>query len=243
MFDAMNINDYVFSLIQAWPCCSFASVKVNDLSERERQFFGDFMPEAVTAIVLLHHIVTEEEWTWYEASNGGARCDADDHLRALCEEVKSKLTGRGHVAELVQYPGKSGLQFRFVAQAAGLGAIGTNAFLFHPTWGPWVHLRVMATTADLDIRPQLSGEELCNQCGLCISECPADAISEESFEGLQCRSYRKTRGEYDPYGPSRQYRHCLICVWACPQGKQPLSRGSGSNKRIQGTRTSRSADA
>lgn len=59
----------------------------------------------------------------------------------------------------MKYPGESGLQFRFVAEAAGLGRVGTNAFLFHPAWGPWVHLRVMATTAELEVRPKLSGEQ------------------------------------------------------------------------------------
>jgi len=73
------MNDSVLDLIQAWPCCSLASGKVTDLPERERQFFGKFMSEAVTAIVLLHHVVTEEEWTWYSTGSGGERCDADDH--------------------------------------------------------------------------------------------------------------------------------------------------------------------
>jgi epoxyqueuosine reductase QueG len=132
------------------------------------------------------------------------------------------LIDKGYVTELVPYPVKSGLQFRFVAQAAGVGEIGTNAFLFHSTWGPWVHLRVMATTADLDIHPQFSGNELCDQCDLCITECPAEAILKEDFDGLRCRSYRKAKGEYEPYGPNRQYQYCKICALVCPKGPKPL---------------------
>jgi ferredoxin len=222
----MNCEESILGMIDNWPCCALATVRTDELPERERHFFTAFMPQAITAIVLAHHVITEEEWTWYATSNGGERCDADDHVRNLGEAIRNELAGLGHDAELVKYPGQSGLQFRFVAQAAGLGTIGTNAFLFHPTWGPWVHLRVMATTAKLDVRPQLSGDQLCNQCGLCISACPADAISDDSFAGLQCRSYRQARGEYEPHGPRGIFPYCKKCVWICPQGQQPVPRTS-----------------
>jgi epoxyqueuosine reductase QueG len=98
--------------------------------------------------------------------------------------------------------------------------------LFHPDWGPWIHLRVMATTAKLDVSARVFSEQLCDQCGLCISECPADAISDEDFEGMRCRSYRKARGEYEPYGPRGEFRYCKCCILTCPKGKQPIPRPS-----------------
>jgi len=205
-------------------CCNLAAVPVRALAERERQFFASFMPDAVTAIVMAHHVVTEEEWTWYSNASSGDRCDADDHLRSICEVISDQLVKEGFRAQLVKYPGESGLQFRFVAEAAGLGRIGTNAFLFHPEWGPWVHLRVMATTARSDLRSELSGDQFCDGCGLCISECPAYAISQNTFQGLQCRSYRKARGEYEPHGPEGLLPWCLRCAWVCPKGKQPIPR-------------------
>ncbi|MDY6842757.1 MAG: 4Fe-4S binding protein [Thermodesulfobacteriota bacterium] len=186
------------------------------------KFFNNLMPDAVTAIVLLHHVTTEEEWTWYATTDGGEHCAADDHARELCVLIKEELTRHGYDAKLVSYPHKSGLQFRFVAQAAGLGMIGTNAFLFHPEWGPWVHLRVMGTTAELDLCiDNVSGGQVCDGCGLCISECPAQAISENTFEGLKCRSYRKARGEYDPHGPDGLLPYCKRCILVCPKGPQP----------------------
>ena len=210
-----------------------STISVSGLAKREMTFFTDFMPESKTVIALLHHVKTEEEWTWYATDDGGERCEADDHLRSLCLEVKNQLAREGHTSKLVPYPEKSGLQFRFVAQAASLGTIGTNAFLFHPAWGPWVHLRVMTTTATLDIEPLLSGHELCDQCGICISECPAGAISAEGFKGLQCRSYRKNRGEYEPYGPKGEYRYCITCALVCPQGKQPTPRDRGVEQKYE----------
>ena len=205
-------------------CCNVGAVPIQELAARERQFFASFMPDAVTAIVMVHHVVTEDEWTWYSTASSGDRCDADDHLRGLCEAIRSKLVKEGFRAQLVNYPGESGLQFRFVAEAARLGKIGTNAFLFHPEWGPWVHLRVVGTTAKMDLRPELSGNQFCDACGLCISECPACAITQNTFQGLRCRSYRKARGEYEPHGPKGLLPYCLRCAWVCPKGKQPIPR-------------------
>ena len=122
------------------------------------------MPEAVTAIVVLYHVTTEEEWTWYAKGGREERCDTDDHLR------------------------------------------------------------VMGTTAELDLRPRLTGDQFCDECGLCISECPAGAISDTSFQGLQCRAYRAARGEYEPHGPDGLLPYCKRCIWICPIGEQPVPR-------------------
>jgi epoxyqueuosine reductase QueG len=163
------MNKKIQKILNSRNCCAGASVKIADLRSRERLFFKKFMPKSVTAIALLHHIATEEEWTWFATADGGERCDADDHLKGLAYEIKDLLEKEGHGAEIVKYPGISGLQFRFVAEAAGLGSIGNNSFLFHPVWGPWVHLRVMGITAEIDLHPKLSGDQICDECGLCIS--------------------------------------------------------------------------
>jgi epoxyqueuosine reductase len=114
------------------------------------------------------------------------------------------------------------LQFRFVAQAAGLGKIGRNAFLLHPHWGPWVHLRVMGTTAPFEAR-SLECAAVCSECNACVDACPAGAITEDRFDGLRCRAYRKARGEYAPVGEGRVYDWCTICAQVCPIGDPPLS--------------------
>ena len=220
----MNDSDNIFQIIDSWSCCDLATVPIEHLRENEGLFFSGFMPQATTAIVLGHQVTTEEEWTWYATDSGSEHCAADDHLLEVCRTIEVRLVQAGHEVKLVDYPSQSGLQFRYVAQAAGLGQIGKNAFLFHPEWGPWVHLRVMCTTAELDLHSKLSGDQFCDECGLCISECPAKAISDNSFEGLQCRSYRKARGEYDPHGPDGFLPYCLRCVWICPKGKQPVPR-------------------
>jgi epoxyqueuosine reductase QueG len=198
------------------------AVSIRNLAERERRFFAAFMPEAAAAIAVCHHVVTMEEWTWYQPVTGHERCDADDHTLEVCLDLEEKLKGNGLQSRIVDYPGESGLQFRFVAQAAGLGEIGRNAFLLHPNWGAWVHLRVLGTTAPLEAGAPPERGETCTQCNQCVDACPARAITESRFEGLQCRAYRKERGEYTPIGEARVYDWCTTCAQVCPIGDQPV---------------------
>jgi epoxyqueuosine reductase len=201
-------------------CCSFWIIAVSDLATRENKFLNNFMPDAETAIVIGHHIVTKQEWKWYATANGGDHCAADDHTKDMCMQLKEIVATYGFSTEIVPYPRESGLQFRFVAQAAGAGEIGINAFLLHPEWGPWIHLRVLATQAVTKTRPT-AAISVCNSCDACITACPAGAIGEKTFDGLQCRSHRKAKGEYIPVGPMRELRYCTICADICPIGQKP----------------------
>lgn len=205
----------------AWPCCHFGAVSVQNLTEREKWFFSAFMPGATTAIVVCHHVVTTEEWTWHQPTDGVERCDADDHALEVCVDLQKRLDGYGFQNRTVDYPGESGLQFRFVAQAAGLGRIGRNAFLLHPIWGPWVHLRVLGTTASLEECASPAIEEVCCECNQCVDACPAGAITKDGFEGLRCRAYRREQGEYVPAGEKQVYHWCITCAQVCPIGDRP----------------------
>lgn len=213
-----NILDQITSIR---PCCRLGAISIRQLAKRERRFFAAFMPEATAAIIVCHHVVTLEEWTWYQPADGHERCDADDHTLEVCLDLEERLKRHGFRSRIVDYPGESGLQFRFIAQAAGLGKIGRNAFLLHPSWGPWVHLRVLGTTAPLETHASLELGEICTECNQCVDACPAGAITEDRFEGLQCRAYRKERGEYTPVGEARVYNWCMICAQTCPIGDRP----------------------
>jgi epoxyqueuosine reductase QueG len=83
----------------------------------------------------------------------------------------------------------------------------------------------MAATAPLTLSSAASGDQLCDACGLCIPECPAQAISADAFQGLKCRAYRKARGEYEPHGPEGLLPYCKRCLWICPKGERPVPRG------------------
>ena len=217
---AVAAETVLHEVTQGHDCCSVWTVGIEDLGVWERDFFHDFMPGARTGIVVGHHVVTKQEWKWYVSANEREHCVADDHTRNLCLQLKQALIKQGFLTEIVPYPGESGLQFRFVAQSAGAGEIARNAFLLHPQWGPWLHLRVLATQAPTKSRPRRV-ISVCNDCGACISACPAGAIQDYTFDGLKCRQFRKARGEYNPVGPERELKYCEICADICPIGPKP----------------------
>lgn len=214
------VEDIINKIIQKHPCCEVWTIPCSLLAEREKNFFNEFAPTYKTAIVLGHHIVTKDEWTWYVDENNQEHCDADDHAEKVCEQLKQALEMYGFQTKIVPYPGESGLRFRFVAKAAGAGEIGINAFLLHPKWGPWIHLRVLTTDASSMIK-SVSCNQVCNACNTCISDCPAGAIQYNSFDGLLCRNYRKAKGEYVPFGSKRELQYCTICADVCPIGQKP----------------------
>jgi epoxyqueuosine reductase QueG len=210
-------------IIKNYPCCEFWTIPFSLLPKREGAFFARFSPWAKTALVIGHHVTTKQEWTWYAKDKGSERCTADDRARDICEQLKKAFEVFGLRSEIVPYPEESGLQFRFVAQAAGAGEIGINAFLLHPLWGPWIHLRILATQAQTGARPILAAK-VCNACGACIEACPAGAIKIDSFQGLSCRQYRKAKGEYVPFGPQQEFKYCQICADVCPIGEKPQNK-------------------
>ena len=118
-----DCEDIVKAVVKPLTCCEVWTVPIKDLDQREAAFFRGFMPMARTAVVLGHHVVTEEEWQWYATEIGGERCAADDHAKEVCKALQQVLMAHGFSTEVVPYPGESGLQFRFVAQAASAGAM------------------------------------------------------------------------------------------------------------------------
>jgi epoxyqueuosine reductase len=215
------VEDIIKKVIQRHPCCEIWTIPFSLLEIQEKEFFNEFSSTFETAIVLGHHIVTKDEWKWFTDENDQEYCNADSHTKNVCEQLNKELEIYGFQTKIVPYPGESGLRFRFVAQAAGAGEIGINAFLLHPEWGPWIHLRILITNASSMIISILH-KQVCNACNICIFECPSDAIQVNSFDGLLCRNYRKAKGEYVPYGPERELKYCTNCADVCPIGQKPI---------------------
>lgn len=67
------------------------------------------------------------------------------------------------------------------ATCAGVGWVGRHGLLNHPEYGPHVTLATLVTNAPLDTGTPMV-ESACGECSLCVSACPAGAISGRPWQ-------------------------------------------------------------
>ena len=86
---------------------------------------------------------------------------------------------------------------------AGLGFIGKNHQLIHPTLGSLVHPGEIVINAPVPIsNTQYPISEHCADCRLCLDACPTGALRNEVWDATQCIAYTT--------------HHCLECQNICP---------------------------
>ena len=69
--------------------------------------------------------------------------------------------------------------FRVIGVAAGLGELGLSKLLLTPEFGPRQRVYAVLTDAALEPSPLVEPGTVCDGCGLCRAQCPADAIAAQ----------------------------------------------------------------
>ncbi|MEI6314459.1 MAG: 4Fe-4S binding protein [Syntrophus sp. (in: bacteria)] len=87
-------------------------------------------------------------------------------------------------------PGVMGLigdiSLRHAAVAAGLGVFGRHNLVIHPRFGTRILFTALLTELALPSDPPVT-EEHCNDCGLCVENCPAKALEVEGqTDAMKC---------------------------------------------------------
>ena len=86
---------------------------------------------------------------------------------------------------------------------AGLGFIGKNHQLIHPTLGSLVHPGEIVINKVVPISNcQSPIAQLCADCRLCLDACPTGALRNKEWDATQCIAYTT--------------HHCLECQNICP---------------------------
>ena len=86
---------------------------------------------------------------------------------------------------------------------AGLGFIGKNHQLIHPTLGSMVHPGEILINQPVPIsNTQYPISQHCADCRLCLDACPTGALRNNVWDATQCISYTT--------------HHCLECQIICP---------------------------
>ena len=119
---------------------------------------------------------------------------------------------------------KTLISYKMQAVKSGLGAIGKNALFLSNHYGPRVLLGTILTDCNLSEGfSDLSSENICEECNLCVKACPAMALSGKSFDSknpsspiidaLACSKFMKEKFQHIGRGAV-----CGICIKVCPKG-------------------------
>ena len=195
-------------------CCTVAKIDINKCQKNEKRSLEEFLPSAKSIIVLGHQIKDSREWIWtqMESERENCTCIADLHTQGVIKEIKNHIKVEGSNSKIIPYPGVSGVRFKKLAMKTSMGEIGDNFLFLHNEWGPWVHLRVLITDAEINNKQENAIDEVCIHCGKCIEACPANAISQNDFNKQRCRERQEQLNVS---------HSCEVCARICPIGETP----------------------
>ena len=208
-------------LIELLPqCCRIGLASIDQYQGEEYKQLVNFLPNVKTIIVLAHHVQDSLEWTWlrFSAAKGNETCPADIHSLSIAERLEHRLSISGYQSLIVPYPGICGIMYKTIALPTGLGELGDNFLFMNDEWGPWIHLRIVLTNADIE-HTELHAPTACSHCGECVTACPVGAIMSGDFNGILCRDNMRETANTECDG-SYLYE-CEICLRACPIGREP----------------------
>jgi ferredoxin len=153
-----------------------------------------------TLIVFVKHMLTGSFATKEVTSQSVNSHLCMDQIERLSMDIADWLESRGYLGipvppeaadmDLQRSPAGT-LDFKWVAEEAGVGTVGLELNLLTPEFGPRVYLGVVMTDAELEPDPKLA-DNLCPgmKCGRCAVICPTVAIPLSAPLNAHVNDYR-----------------------------------------------------
>jgi epoxyqueuosine reductase len=200
------------------------------------------LKSARSVIVVALNYKPRETIVWAEAPGHMGKvaqyaCYEDYHgfMKPLLFELASFIAGKaGRAHRFKACVDSIPLAERALAVRAGLGFVGTNRMLIHPTLGPQIFLGELVTTVALNADEPGGGT--CGACNRCVRACPTGALGADgSFDARKCISYLTIEHRGDiPAELAPKIGNCIFgcdaCVLACPHQRTAPVR---ANARLE----------
>jgi len=129
---------------------------------------------------------------------------------------------------------------KIAATSAGIGWIGRNGLLIHPTYGPRLSLATVLTDAPLKADNPIS-KCRCGDCRLCIEYCPSAALTGNEWSRTRpyvelvrlksCKNHKKGRRALEGKP------NCGLCIAICPYGRKDSNVKDSRSQDVRGMGT------
>jgi epoxyqueuosine reductase QueG len=177
---------------------------------------NNYLKNSQTVIIIgiyLYDIILDA-WS-QDQTSGKSFHYLDSILESRAHKLKDFLTKKGYKSKIISY--SPGLFLKDSAALAGLGPIGKNNLFISKKFGSQVRLRAIVTEAPLLTGIPIENSEYCSDCNICLSKCPAGALTPEGYNRQACESYclsnLRKLSDYTSIW-------CNICIEACPHSKK-----------------------
>lgn len=146
------------------------------------------------------------------------------YLNMICKYIET-LGGKAEA-----FVDNNALPERYIAYLAGVGFIGRNNMIITKRYGSYVFLGEIITNLEMDCMEKRSFNEIlsykeCNDCNICIRECPTKSINNEKINPNICLSYitqKKDISDKEINLLRGNIFGCDYCQLKCPYNKEIL---------------------
>lgn len=176
-----------------------------------------FLPKARAAVIIMNELPSETmNLVKQPAKYAGGKPRTGDLLAPAVNEITAELDlANAQLAKILRREGyrslalprrlpmntalmRFPLSFCHIAEAAGMGTIGTHSLIITPEYGTRVRLACLLTEAPLRTTKRTDPVDDCTHCLDCVKICPVGAISSMGpglryeVDAARCKFYRET---------------------------------------------------